>query len=67
MRLSIDVRAIKDHNFTAQFYVKYASIAELGVRHFKSSPAMPLTTIKMETSLNNCFGFYNFEASSTDL
>lgn len=47
LRLSIDIRSIKDHDFTAQLYFKYASIPDLNVKAFKSAPTLPLTNAKI--------------------
>jgi hypothetical protein len=47
LRLSIDIRSIKDHDFTAQLYLKYNSILELTIKNFRSSPTLAVNNSKV--------------------
>lgn len=56
LRLSIDIRSIKDHEFTAQLYIKYGAILTLGIKPFRSSPTISVNNPKAELNLSaNCF------------
>lgn len=58
-RLSIDFKSIKDHQFTAQMYLKYSYIPDLGIKNFRSTSA-PINQAKVETAIDNCFKTYYF-------
>lgn len=47
LRLSIDLRSIKEQNFTAQMYLKYASIPSLNIKNFRSAPTIPINNPKV--------------------
>jgi hypothetical protein len=64
LRLSIDIKSIKDHEFTAQLYVKYNAIHELGIDNYRSSPTLSLNNQRIETQFKDCFGFYYFQTNS---
>ena len=40
MRLSIDIHSIKDPEFRGLIYVRYSGIASLGIKQFKTLPAI---------------------------
>lgn len=61
--MSIDVRSIKDHEFTAQLYLKYNAIPNLGIKTFRSSPTISVNNPKAEFNLSaSCFTSGYFEA-----
>ena len=47
LRLSIDIRSLKDHEFTAQLYLKYNSIQALSLKNFRSSPTLAVNNPKV--------------------
>ena len=63
LRLSIDIRSLKDHEFTAQLYIKYNGVQSLGLKPFRSSPTIAVNNPKAEFNLSaNCFVSGYFEA-----
>lgn len=63
LRLSVDVRSIKDHQFTAQLYLKYIAIPSLGIKSFRTSPTISVNNPKAEFNLSaSCFTSGYFEA-----
>ena len=63
LRLSVDIRSLKEHEFTAQLYFSYKSQPELGIKNFRSSPSLAITNPRVEVEINNCFRSYMFEAT----
>lgn len=48
MRLSIDIKSLKDNDFIGQVYVKFSPVAELGItKPFRTSPLLQLSTAKV--------------------
>lgn len=47
LRLSVDIRSIKEHEFTAQLYIKYNGINNLSLRSFRSSPTLSVNNPKV--------------------
>ena len=42
MRLSIDIHSLKDAEFRGLIYVRYSSIASIGIKQFKTLPALEI-------------------------
>ena len=40
LRVSIDVKAVKEQEFTAQLYIQYKGIPDLGIKSFRSTPSI---------------------------
>jgi len=54
MRISIDLRALKDHDFTAQLSLRYAANPALGLSLFRS-PSIAIPNARAEVTLKDCF------------
>ena len=66
LRFSIDIRSLKDHEFTAQLSIRYNAIAALGLASFRS-PAIPIANPRVETTIRDCFLTGYFQASMADV
>ena len=55
IRLSIDIRTIKDYQFKGLVYAKYSAHKDLNITHFKTSPALELNNPRVEESFKNSF------------
>ncbi len=42
MRLSIDIHSLKDAEFRGLIYVRYSSITSIGIKQFKTLPAIEI-------------------------
>lgn len=67
LKLSIDVKSIKDQEFIGQLFVRYPALPELGVKQFRSAPTLAVTATKVEYALPNAFASYYFEASGQNI
>lgn len=38
MRISVDIKSIKDHDFRGNIYIKYQEIPELNIEKFQTNP-----------------------------
>ena len=66
LRLSIDLRNISQHEFTAQLFLRYAAYVPLGLPAFRS-PSHPIPNAKVETPLKDCFATGYFQASASNV
>ena len=66
LRFSIDLRSLKEHEFTAQLSLRYGAISALGLSSFRSS-SIAVPNARVETSLKDCFLSGYFEASMVDV
>jgi hypothetical protein len=66
MRISVDLRALKDHDFTAQLSLRYAANPFLGLSSFRS-PSIPVPNARAEINLKDCFLSGYFQAKATDM
>jgi hypothetical protein len=48
LRLSIDIKALKDHEFTAQLSLRYKANPSLGLPHFRSA-SIAVPNARVET------------------
>lgn len=67
LKLSVDVKSIKDQDFIGQVFARYPALPDLGVRQFRSSPTLAITATKVEFQLPNAFASYYFEASGQNI
>lgn len=66
MRLSVDLRAVKEQEFTAQLSLRYAAVPALGLPAFRS-PSLPLPNPRLELPLKDCFQTAYFQATAADM
>jgi hypothetical protein len=66
LRFSLDLRSIKEHEFTAQLSLRYAPIAALGLPSFRSA-SIAIANPRAEVMLKDCFLNGYFQASSADI
>ena len=66
LRFSLDLRSIKEHEFTAQLSLRYSAITALGLPSFRSA-SIPISNAKAETMLKDCFLSGYFQASGADM
>lgn len=66
LRLSIDLRSLKEHEFTAQLSLRYSAVAALGLSAFQSA-SIAVPNPRVETALKDCFLSGYFQASGADM
>jgi hypothetical protein len=66
LRFSIDIRSLKEHEFTAQLSIRYNAISALGLASFRS-PSIPIANPRVETTIRDCFLTGYFQASMVDV
>jgi hypothetical protein len=66
LRFSLDLRSIKEHEFTAQLSLRYPPIPSLGLPAFRSA-SMAVPNPRVETMLKDCFLSGYFQASAVEM
>lgn len=66
LRLSVDLRSISQHDFTAQLFFKYNPHTPLGLPALRSA-SQPIPNPKVETPLKDCFQTGYFQGSSDEI
>jgi hypothetical protein len=66
MRVSVDLRAVKEQDFTAQLSLRYAAVPALGLPAFRS-PSLALPNPRVEVPLKDCFQTGYFLATAADM
>ena len=66
LRISIDLHALKEHEFTAQLSLRYKANPSLGLPHFRSA-SMAVPNPRVEIQLRDCFQSGYFQASASDM
>jgi len=66
LRLSVDIRALKEHEFTAQLAFRFKAFPSLGLPAFRS-PSFPVTNPRAEIQLRDCFQSGFFQASAAEM
>jgi hypothetical protein len=67
LKLSIDVKSIKDQEFLGQIFIKYNALTDVGVRSFRNAPTLPISAAKIEYQIPNAFASYFFEATGQNI
>jgi hypothetical protein len=66
LRISIDLHALKEHEFTAQLSLRYKANPSLGLPNFRSA-SMAVSNPRVEIQLRDCFQSGYFQASASDM
>jgi hypothetical protein len=66
LRISIDLRALKDHEFTAQLSLRYKANPSLGLPAFRSA-SVAVPNPRVEVHLRDCFQSGYFQSSSGEI
>jgi hypothetical protein len=66
LRLSIDLRALKDHEFTAQLSLRYKANPSLGLASFRSA-SLAVSNPRVEVQLRDCFQSGYFQTSAGEM
>jgi hypothetical protein len=48
LKISVDIRSIKDQEFLGQIFVKYPAIPELNIKTFRNSPTLAISSARVE-------------------
>lgn len=66
LRISLDLRSLKDHEFTAQLSLRYRANPSLGLPNFRSA-SIAVPNPRVEVQLRDCFQSGYFQSSSADI
>lgn len=64
LRISIDIRSLKEHEFTAQLSLRYKPNSSLGLPGFRSA-SIPISNPRVEVMLKDCFQSGYFQTSAS--